>query len=294
MSTYGQPEIIGGILRILNTLESLASALQELSHPVGLVPTMGALHQGHLELVRRAKSENESVIVSIFVNPTQFGPKEDFSTYPRNVWNDTQILSQEMVDLVFTPSPQEIYPPGFDTWVEVQQLSDRLEGRHRPGHFKGVSTIIVKLFNLIRPDKAYFGEKDAQQLQIIKKLTVDLDMGIEIVSVPTVRNPEGLALSSRNNHLEPDQLNAAPIIYRALNFGKTMIQNGELDCKTLRTNIESIISESPLTKIEYLSISDLETLEELEVVDRPVLISTAVRIGQVRLIDNIKIIDREL
>ena len=228
MSTCGQPEIIGGILRIINTLESLASALQELSHPVGLVPTMGALHQGHLELVRRAKSENESVIVSIFVNPTQFGPKEDFSTYPRNVCNDTQILSQEMVDLVFTPSPQEIYPPGFDTWVEVQQLSDRLEGRHRPGHFKGVSTIIVKLFNLIRPDKAYFGEKDAQQLQIIKKLTVDLDMGIEIVSVPTVRNPEGLALSSRNNHLEPDQLNAAPIIYRALNFGKTMIQNGEL------------------------------------------------------------------
>lgn len=281
-------------MRIINTLESLASALQELSHPVGLVPTMGALHQGHLELVRRAKSENESVIVSIFVNPTQFGPKEDFSTYPRNLSNDTQILSQEMVDLVFTPSPQEIYPPGFDTWVEVQQLSDRLEGRHRPGHFKGVSTIIVKLFNLIRPDKAYFGEKDAQQLQIIKKLTVDLDMGIEIVSVPTVRNPEGLALSSRNNHLEPDQLNAAPIIYRALNFGKTMIQNGELDCKTLRTNIASIISESPLTKIEYLSISDLETLEELEVVDRPVLISTAVRIGQVRLIDNVKIIDREL
>jgi len=281
-------------LRIINTLESLASALQELSHPVGLVPTMGALHQGHLELVRRAKSENESVIVSIFVNPTQFSPKEDFSTYPRNLSSDTQILSQEMVDLVFTPSPQEIYPPGFDTWVEVKQLSDRLEGRHRPGHFKGVSTIIVKLFNLIRPDKAYFGEKDAQQLQIIKKLTVDLDMGIEIVSVPTVRNPEGLALSSRNNHLEPDQLNAAPIIYRALNFGKTMIKNGELDCKTLRTNIESIISESPLTTIEYLSISDLETLEELEVVDRPVLISTAVRIGQVRLIDNVKIIDREL
>ena len=294
MSTEGQAAIIGGILRIINTLESLPSALLKLSHPVGLVPTMGALHQGHLELVRRARSENESVIVSIFVNPTQFGPKEDFSTYPRNLSSDTQILSQEMVDLVFTPSPQEIYPPGFDTWVEVKQLSDRLEGRHRPGHFKGVSTIIVKLFNLIRPDKAYFGEKDAQQLQIIKKLTVDLDMGIEIVSVPTVRNPEGLALSSRNNHLERDQLNAAPIIYRALDSGKTMIKNGELDCKTLRENIASIISESPLTKIEYLSISDLETLEELEVVDRPALISTAVRIGQVRLIDNVKIIDRQL
>ncbi len=281
-------------MKIISTLGSLPAALQELRHPVGLVPTMGALHQGHLELIRRAEKENASVIVSIFVNPTQFGPQEDFSTYPRDLEGDTQILSQEMVDLVFTPSPAEIYPPDFDTWVEVSQLSDRLEGRHRPGHFKGVSTVIVKLFNLIRPDKAYFGEKDAQQLQIIKKLTIDLDMGVDIIPVPIVRNQDGLALSSRNKYLTQDQLHEAPIIYRALNFGKTMIKNGELDCKNLRERMTSIISESPLTKIEYLSISDLETLEELEFIDRPALISTAVRIGQVRLIDNVRITNREL
>ena len=281
-------------MKIISTLGSLPAALQELRHPVGLVPTMGALHQGHLELIRRAEKENASVIVSIFVNPTQFGPQEDFSTYPRDLEGDTQILSQEMVDLVFTPSPAEIYPPDFDTWVEVSQLSDRLEGRHRPGHFKGVSTVIVKLFNLIRPDKAYFGEKDAQQLQIIKKLTIDLDMGVDIIPVPIVRNQDGLALSSRNKYLTQDQLHEAPIIYRALNFGKTMIKIGELDCKNLRERMTSIISESPLTKIEYLSISDLETLEELEFIDRPALISTAVRIGQVRLIDNVRITNREL
>ena len=281
-------------MKIISTLGSLPAALQELRHPVGLVPTMGALHQGHLELIRRAEKENASVIVSIFVNPTQFGPQEDFSTYPRDLEGDTQILSQEMVDLVFTPSPAEIYPPDFDTWVEVSQLSDRLEGRHRPGHFKGVSTVIVKLFNLIRPDKAYFGEKDAQQLQIIKKLTIDMDMGVDIIPVPIVRNQDGLALSSRNKYLTQDQLHEAPIIYRALNFGKTMIKNGELDCKNLRERMTSIISESPLTKIEYLSISDLETLEELEFIDRPALISTAVRIGQVRLIDNVRITNREL
>ena len=281
-------------MKIISTLGSLPAALQELRHPVGLVPTMGALHQGHLELIRRAEKENASVIVSIFVNPTQFGPQEDFSTYPRDLEGDTQILSQEMVDLVFTPSPAEIYPPDFDTWVEVSQLSDRLEGRHRPGHFKGVSTVIVKLFNLIRPDKAYFGEKDAQQLQIIKKLTIDLDMGVDIIPVPIVRNQDGLALSSRNKYLTQDQLHEAPIIYRALNFGKTMIKTGELDCKNLRERMTSIISESPLTKIEYLSISDLETLEELEFIDRPALISTAVRIGQVRLIDNVRITNREL
>jgi pantoate--beta-alanine ligase len=265
-----------------------------MNHPVGLVPTMGALHQGHLELVRRARQENASVIVSIFVNPAQFGPQEDFSTYPRDLAADTQILASEMVDVVFTPSTQDIYPTGFDTWVEVNRLSDRLEGQHRPGHFKGVSTIIVKLFNLLRPDKAYFGEKDAQQLLIIKKLAVDLHMGVEIISIPTVRNPDGLALSSRNNHLEPDQLNEAPIIYKALDSGKTMIMNGELDCSILRRKIASIISQSPLTEIEYLSISDLETLEELEMIDRPALISTAVRIGKVRLIDNVKFIGQEL
>lgn len=281
-------------MRVLNTLASLPTTLKQMNHPVGLVPTMGALHQGHLELVRRARQENASVIVSIFVNPAQFGPQEDFSTYPRDLAADTQILASEMVDVVFTPSTQDIYPTGFDTWVEVNRLSDRLEGQHRPGHFKGVSTIIVKLFNLLRPDKAYFGEKDAQQLLIIKKLAVDLHMGVEIISIPTVRNPDGLALSSRNNHLEPDQLNEAPIIYKALDSGKTMIMNGELDCSILRRKIASIISQSPLTEIEYLSISDLETLEELEMIDRPALISTAVRIGKVRLIDNVKFIGQEL
>lgn len=276
-------------MRIIETLSSLSTLLGKIEHPVGLVPTMGALHQGHLELVRRARKDNAAVIVSVFVNPTQFGPSEDFETYPRDLVKDVDVLKQEMVDLVFIPSPHELYPKGFDTWVEVQKLGERLEGQHRPGHFRGVSTIIVKLFNLIHPDRAYFGEKDAQQLLVIKKLADDLNTGVEIISIPTVRNSDGLALSSRNKHLNPNEFDAAPIIYKALNSGKNMIKNGESKCSVIRSKMASIISKSTVAKIEYLSIADRETLEELETVDGPVLISTAVRIGKVRLIDNVSV-----
>ena len=255
---------------------------------LGLVPTMGYLHKGHLALVRRARAENGTLVVSIFVNPSQFGPSEDFGGYPRNMERDLALLSAEGVDMVFVPSAEEIYPPGFDTWVEVGTVAQRLDGEHRPGHFRGVATVVAKLFNIVRADKAYFGQKDGQQVAVIKRMVSDLNIAVDIVAVPTVRDPGGLALSSRNVYLTPEQRSAAPIIYRALCRARRLWEEGEESGERLRREVRHILEGEPLIeKIDYVSVADASSLEELDVIQRPAIVSVAVLMGKTRLIDNI-------
>ncbi|RLC72871.1 MAG: pantoate--beta-alanine ligase [Chloroflexi bacterium] len=260
---------------------------EELPEPVGFVPTMGALHEGHLALVRRARSENESVIVSIFVNPTQFGPQEDFATYPRDFQRDLNLLRAEGVDVVFAPEAEEMYPPGFSTWVEVEGLTERLEGAFRPGHFRGVATVVAKLFNITSPTRAYFGQKDAQQALVLKRMVADLNFGLELIVVPTVREPDGLAMSSRNVYLTPEERRSATILWRALSEAKKLWEEGERDAERLRRQMRELIQSEPRAQLEYVSVADAESLEELSEIDRPALVSLAVRLGRARLIDNI-------
>lgn len=260
--------------------------------PLGLVPTMGALHEGHLALVRRARTENATVAVSIFVNPAQFGANEDLATYPRDMERDLALLDTEGVDLVYAPTPEEVYPRGFDTWVEPGALTERLEGAARPGHFRGVATVVTKLLNVVAPDRAYFGEKDGQQLAVIRQLVRDLNLGLEIVAVPTVRDPDGLALSSRNAYLTTEQRAAAPVVYRALSEARSLWLNGETDAESLRLAVRHILEAEPmLDEIEYVSVADAVSLVELDQVGRSAMISTAVRLGRTRLIDNVVVGD---
>ena len=275
-------------MKVLEVGRDLARACREAAQPMGLVPTMGALHQGHLALVRRARQENETLAVSIFVNPTQFGQGEDLSRYPRNLTRDLELLQGEGADLVFTPAVEEVYPPGFDTWVTVEGLSDKLEGAHRPGHFRGVATVVTKLLNLTRPDRAYFGQKDGQQTAVVRRLLQDLDLGVELVVVPTVREDDGLACSSRNAYLDPQQRRAAPVVFRALTCAETLWQCGEREGNRLRHRVRQALEREPLvTGIEYVSVADADSLEESDQVTGRAMVSTAVRLGQVRLIDNI-------
>ena len=275
-------------VNILTTNLATVQALTDCPRPLGLVPTMGALHEGHLALVRRAREDNATVAASIFVNPTQFGPQEDLSTYPRDMDRDLSLLEAEGVDLVYAPTPEEVYPPGYDTWIEPGALAERLEGAARPGHFRGVATVVAKLFNVISPDRAYFGQKDGQQLAVIRQLVRDLDMGVEIVAVPTVRDADGLALSSRNAYLTPEQRAAAPVIYRALSEAERRRKQGETDAEGLRKAVRAVLESEPLLEgIDYVSVADAITLEELERVDGPAMISTGVRLGKTRLIDNV-------
>jgi len=253
---------------------------------VGFVPTMGYLHDGHLALVKQARDDNSVVIASIFVNPTQFGPTEDFKTYPRNTERDLAMLRKERTDIVFMPSAEEMYPEGFNSWVEVEKVTNRLEGSCRPGHFKGVTTIVAKLFNIVEPTKAYFGQKDAQQALVIKKMVADLNMNLEVIVAPTVRESDGLAMSSRNVNLNPQERQAATVLFKALNLARNLWEKGEKDAETIRQEMTSVISKEPLAKIEYVSIADAQTLEELPKIDRPALASLAVKIGKTRLIDN--------
>ncbi len=257
---------------------------------LGLVPTMGYLHEGHLALVRRAAMDNDSVAVSIFVNPSQFGQGEDFSSYPRDMERDLALLKAEGVALVFTPSPEEMYPPGFDTWVEVGEVAEPLEGAHRPGHFRGVATVVAKLFNIVRPARAYFGQKDGQQVAVIKRMAADLDMGLDIVVVPTVREPDGLALSSRNVYLTPDQRQAAPVIYKALCQARRLWEEGERDGERLRRSVRHILEQEPLIEeVHYVSAAHVGSLHELDAIGQgqAVMVSVAVQMGSARLIDNI-------
>lgn len=258
---------------------------------IGLVPTMGYLHEGHLELVRQAKAENEIVVVSIFVNPLQFGPKEDLSRYPRDMERDLALLEKEGVTLVFNPTPEEMYPTGFDSAVEVGGVTAGLEGAARPGHFRGVATVVTKLFHVVGPDKAYFGQKDAQQVAVMKKMVRDLNFPLEIMVCPTVREADGLAMSSRNVYLSPEDRQAAPVLYRALQAAQKLWreQPAERNGETLRQAMAEVMADVPQAKPDYLSAADPDTLQEYEgpiPAGKGVLLSMAVRFGTTRLIDN--------
>ncbi|HUF39934.1 MAG TPA: pantoate--beta-alanine ligase [Anaerolineales bacterium] len=273
-------------MKTTTTLDELHAALKKLPTPVGLVATMGFLHEGHLSLARRAGDENESVVATIFVNPTQFGPGEDLDAYPRNMMGDLAKLESEGVDLVWHPAKEDVYPAGFQTTVTVSQLSRRLEGEHRPGHFEGVATVVAKLFNIVRPDRAYFGQKDAQQAAVIKRMVRDLNFPVEIVICPTVRESDGLAMSSRNNYLSDIQRAAAPVLYRALSVARSAYEDGQRDGKALRELMLETLAEETLADPQYVSCADPQTLEELHKVEDDMLLSMAVVVGKTRLIDN--------
>jgi len=274
-------------MKVIETIDEMRRLRQQLAEPVGFVPTMGYLHEGHLSLVRRAVSENPSTVVSIFVNPAQFGPREDFSTYPRDPHRDLSLLEKEKTDIVFMPSMDEMYPPQFDSRVEVGKVSERLEGASRPVLFRGVTTIVARLFNIVQPTRAYFGQKDAQQAIVVKKMVADLNMNLEIVTLPTVREPDGLAMSSRNAYLNAEERQAATVLYQALTLAHQLWLQGERDAGHLRQQMREVIQKQPLVSIDYVSIADAETLDELDTVKPPALASLAVKIGKTRLIDNV-------
>jgi len=240
-------------------------------------------------LVKQARVENSVVVASIFVNPTQFGPTEDFKAYPRDTERDLAMLRKARVDIVFMPSAEEIYPEGFNSWVEVEKVTERLEGSCRPGHFKGVATVVTKLFNIVESTRAYLGQKDAQQALVIKKMVADLNMNLEIIVAPTVREKDGLAMSSRNVYLSPEERQAATVLFKALTMAQNLYGKGERNAEHIRQEMTSLIGKEPLAKIEYVSIADAETLEELAEIDRPALASLAVRVGKTRLIDNMRL-----
>ncbi|MCZ7662243.1 MAG: pantoate--beta-alanine ligase [Thermoleophilia bacterium] len=254
---------------------------------VGLVPTMGYLHEGHLSLARRARQENALVVMSIFVNPTQFGPNEDLSHYPRDLERDLFLAEEEGVDLVFHPPPEEMYLPGHATWVDVEGLTEHLCGASRPGHFRGVSTVVTKLFGICRPDRAYFGQKDAQQAFVIRRLTADLDLGVEVVVCPTVREPDGLALSSRNVYLTEEERAEAPVLYRALRSAEALIASGERDARLVVRDVLEVLAQSPHGRVDYVEVVDTATLQPLEILAGEVLLALAVWFGGTRLIDNL-------
>lgn len=254
---------------------------------VGLVPTMGALHEGHLTLMRRARAECDEVVVSIYVNPLQFGPEEDLAAYPRDLERDAGLCRGLDVTTLFVPAEGEVHPPGHRTWIEVEGLQDTLCGRSRPGHFRGVTTVVAKLFALVRPRVAYFGEKDGQQLRIIRKMTRDLHLGVEIVGCPTVREADGLAMSSRNAYLSPEERHAAPVLHRALTAAAEAARAGETDAARLVARVQSTIASEPLARIDYVDVVDDETLQSVTAIERPAMLALAVWFGNARLIDNV-------
>ncbi len=259
---------------------------------IALVPTMGALHEGHLALIARARAQSDAVVTSVFVNPTQFGRGEDFERYPRTLPADRRKAAEAGTHYIFAPSAPAMYPPQFSTYVQVEQITDVLEGRARPGHFRGVATIVTKLFNIVMPHLALFGQKDAQQVAVIRRMTQDLNFAIELVIVPTVRETDGLAMSSRNAYLTPAQRTEAPVLYRALGWAEQQIREGTTDAAAIREGMRTMIEHSSTGVIDYLSIAHGETLQELSslVVGTPVLLSLAVRFGTTRLIDNIPVV----
>ena len=274
-------------MRSVITLIDLRAARHSFPGRVGLVPTMGYLHEGHLSLVRRARQECDHVIVSIFVNPTQFGPREDLSKYPRDLERDLSLLEPLGVDLVWMPTDEIMYPPGYQTWVEVEAITRLLQGAMRPGHFRGVTTVVAKLFNSVQPHNAYFGQKDAQQAAVIRQMARDLTYPIEIVICPIVREPDGLAMSSRNVYLDPDQRKAATVLYRSLSAAKEAYEDGVRDAETLRKITKDVLASEPLAQTQYVSCADYDTLEELDTVTGKTLLSMAVFVGKTRLIDNL-------
>ncbi len=274
-------------MKTVTTLAELRSARAALPGPLGFVPTMGYLHAGHISLVELAKQQCKSVVVSIFVNPAQFGPNEDLSAYPRDIPRDLQMLQDAGVDLVWLPTPETMYPPGFQTWIDLEEITQPLEGGMRPGHFRGVATVVAKLFNAVGPDKAYFGQKDAQQVAVIKRMVLDLNFPLEIIVGPTQREADGLALSSRNKYLSEAERAAAPVLHRALLAAQAAYAAGERGGAALRALMQSAIEHEPLARVQYVSCADLLTLHELDTITNGALLSMAVYFGKTRLIDNL-------
>lgn len=275
------------LARSISEIRSLVRAAREQRRPIGFVPTMGALHAGHLSLVEAARRDGCWSVVSIFVNPTQFAPNEDFSRYPRDETGDLALCEKTGVDAVFLPATDEVYPPAAATTVHVRGLGDHLCGPHRPGHFDGVATIVCKLFNMVQPDRAYFGMKDAQQLAIIRRMTADLDLPVAIIGCPTVREPDGLAMSSRNRYLAPDERARALSLYRALSAARSLVEAGERRAAPIEQQMAQIIAAARPTSVDYISIVDAETLQPVADLRGPVTIALAVRFGATRLIDNL-------
>jgi pantoate--beta-alanine ligase len=292
-------------MKLVHTIEEvrgISRAAKREGKKLGLVPTMGALHEGHLSLVRAAKTKSDIVAVSIFVNPTQFGPKEDFSRYPRTLEKDFELLEREGVDLVFAPSAEEMYPKGESpsklqlgrplqapslTWVTVEELSDRLCGKSRPGHFRGVATVVAKLFNIVEPDVAFFGQKDAAQVAVIKRVVQDLNIPVQIEVCPIVREPDGLALSSRNAYLSSDERKMALVLHASLQRAQKLFDDGERDAAKIRASAKQAFVWQPAVKLDYFEIVDSDTLEPVGEIDKPALVAVAALVGNTRLIDNI-------
>jgi len=279
-------------MQLIETVAAMEEARFRLRGAVGLVPTMGALHEGHLSLVRRARAGCDHAVASVFVNPAQFGPGEDLETYPRDFERDLRLLEAEGVDLVFAPSRDEMYPPGFDEWVEVAgPLTSRLEGESRPRFFRGVTTVVARLFRVVRPQRAYFGEKDAQQLRVVRAMARQERLPVEVIGLPTVREPDGLAMSSRNAYLSPEERAAALVVPRALDLAREMIErDGVRDAEAVREAVRQLVAGEPLARLDYVSVADDETLAELETVDRPALVLLATWVGSTRLIDNSRVV----
>ena len=278
------------IIRTISWMKETARQARAENHVVGFIPTMGALHEGHLSLIRRAKADCSRVYASIFLNPTQFGPNEDLSKYPRTFERDVEQLNNAGVDVLFAPDAKEIYPVGFRSYVNVEGLSERLEGKSRPGHFRGVATVVLKLFEIVQPQFAYFGRKDAQQVRILQQMAGDLNLNAEIVVCPIVREPDGLALSSRNTYLDPAERRGATVLHHALDAARRELGAGTRDSLQLQTAIRSVLSNEPLARADYIKIVDAETFEPVAgIAARPVYVLLAVFVGKTRLIDNLLI-----
>ena len=277
----------------ISEIRSVVKALKSLGKTIGFVPTMGYLHEGHLSLVRESIKKADCTVVSIFVNPTQFGPNEDFKDYPRDMKRDSEILEDEGVNCLFVPEAEEMYPEGYKTYVEVHNLQDRLCGHSRPGHFRGVSTVVLKLFNIVSPDLSFFGQKDAQQAIILKKMVQDLDLEMKIEVLPIIREADGLALSSRNAYLSTEERRAALVLSKSLSEAQKMIKEGERDTESIIRRMNEIIKGEPLARIDYIEIGDMDNLNPLTSIGKKALVALAVFIGKVRLIDNVIVHTKE-
>lgn len=277
------------VVRSPKSMHKICMDLKKEGKTIGFVPTMGYLHEGHLSLMKVAKRRSDVLVVSLFVNPTQFGPKKDFKRYPRNLQRDNRLLREMGCDFLFCPEIKDMYPERYDTYVDVEKMTKVLEGAFRPGHFKGVTTIVAKLFNIVQPEIAIFGQKDFQQAQVLKRMVKDLNFQVKILVAPTIREKSGLALSSRNSYLSKEEKKQAPVLYQSLRMAKKMIKTGERDSKKIKDKMRKFILKKPKARIDYISMNNSETLEPLKKLKGNVLISLAVRIGKTRLIDNVKI-----
>jgi pantoate--beta-alanine ligase len=275
------------VIATVKEMQRRSEQLRQEGRAIAFVPTMGYLHEGHLALMREGKDRGDALIISIFVNPTQFGPEEDYERYPRDMQQDLKLAQKVGVDIVFTPSAHEMYPDGFQTYVEVERVTQNLCGISRPGHFRGVTTVVAKLFNIVKPHLALFGQKDYQQLVTIKRMVEDLNMDIEVIGIPTVRERDGLAMSSRNTYLSPKKRKEAARLYRALRKGEDLFRQGEKNTASILTTVRGIIEEAKPTAIDYIKICDAHTLEDIEEIKGEAIIALAVQIGKTRLIDNL-------